>query len=344
MKHYRYRGRLYREDLWRLEGRLYQATVLRQTDPEEPEFSFAYLGDPAKQRTDYDPAWDYENTTQEDIEYFGYLLSDLEHAYREVVQAAASLRLPEPIVYLGHLDDEAAKYVNGTQQVIMLDLERHESSPEEILSSLLHELAHAYLESTGTNEDLDYRQEEELVESFARRYEDVPARALAWLQSVVAEQPRTATRGRDSEYRDIGFTETGRWGNQGSGCLFTTGDRILLLRRSMDVEEPGTWGLPGGAIPEEAGQPMDPLKSAINEAREELSAVPPHQVVDQVVYREQGFRYTTFICSVDESAQDLEFRMNWENDDWRWVGREELAELDLYFGVEFVLNKTEVFD
>jgi len=54
-------------------------------------------------------------------------------------------------------------------------------------------------------------------------------------------------RYRGHAYQDVGFTPTGRWGNQGSGMLFTTGEKILLLERSGSVEEPHTWGLPGGA-------------------------------------------------------------------------------------------------
>jgi len=39
------------------------------------------------------------------------------------------------------------------------------------------------------------------------------------------------------------------WGRAGAGVLFTTGTQILLLKRSSWVDQPGTWGIPGGAIP-----------------------------------------------------------------------------------------------
>ena len=146
------------------------------------------------------------------------------------------------------------------------------------------------------------------------------------------------------DYQDVGFTETGRWGNAGSGCLFCTGERILLLERSWDVEEPGTWGLPGGAIPEDcAGQCPDALESALQEVREELGSVPQHQVVDQYVYEEPGFQYTTFVCRVDDAATEQNFRLNWENTNYGWFSRRELASLNLHFEVAGLLEHLDPF-
>lgn len=144
-------------------------------------------------------------------------------------------------------------------------------------------------------------------------------------------------------YQDVGFSETGRWGNAGSGCLFTTGEHILLLKRSPYVEEPGTWGLPGGAVPETAsGGLKDTLASALKETREELGVVPSHYVVDHYVYREPGFSYTTFICRASQETNN--FYLNWENTDWGWFGDTELDSLNLHFGVVEVLTHTGVFD
>jgi len=38
------------------------------------------------------------------------------------------------------------------------------------------------------------------------------------------------------------------WGRAGSGFLFTTGPKILLLKRAPWVMQGGTWGIPGGAM------------------------------------------------------------------------------------------------
>lgn len=479
---------------------------LQHTDPDEPEFGFFYLGDLSKQRTDYDPSWDYVPLTPEVIEDLNYLVPDLVYAYQTVVEAAARLRLPEPLVYLADLTaaDDVAKYIYGTTQVLLVDFLQHEGAPpDELELSLLHELAHAWLDSTGEHEQLDHGQEEDAAEDFARRYTDDPEAAVERLQAVGAAEPREASRARDHEYReaatfrrgawyrpdlsmwhgalglyghidpddnsdsawdkaqeiykvfadlpepipvwrvvhcssgdecnvewagvhwsfsreaaikfskqlhkpvyllsgvlpsdaidwdytmenyleypeecevtsndvtditlvervaaynsvaardhdseyeDVGFTPTGRWGNEGSGILFTTGERILLLHRSPDVEEPSTWGIPGGAVPEDpmTGETKDVLTSALDETEEELGWSPAgFEIIDQYVYQEPGFRYVTFICRVDGSAVDQRFRLNWENDSWLWVAEDELSQLDLHFGVVDVLRTKKVFD
>lgn len=148
-----------------------------------------------------------------------------------------------------------------------------------------------------------------------------------------------------SLYQDVGFIETGRWGNQGSGLLFTTGEKILLLHRSPYVEEPGTWGIPGGAVPQtSSGKFKDPLVSARTETREELGTLPQHQVVDQYVYEEDRFRYVTFVAKVSEqTARRFRPTFNWENDDFGWFTRDELADLDLHFGVVELLRHVNPF-
>lgn len=142
-------------------------------------------------------------------------------------------------------------------------------------------------------------------------------------------------------YRDEGFVGE-RWGSQGSGLLLTTGSKILLLHRSPDVEEPGTWGIPGGAVPvdSETHAPRHPLDSALLEAKEEMGSVPPHRIVDQYVYSEaSGFRYTTFIGKVAANIDHVWApQFNWENTQHGWFTPEELETLDLHFGVKAILK------
>ncbi len=156
--------------------------------------------------------------------------------------------------------------------------------------------------------------------------------------------PENTTRLAE-RYQDVGFTETGRWGNQGSGILFTTGERILLLQRSQSVEEPGTWGIPGGAVPQTSrGTFRDPYISAKQETREELGTLPIHQVVDQYVYQEDRFRYTTYVAKVSAmTAHRFRPTFNWENDDAGWFTRDELHDLDLHFGVVELLRHVDPF-
>lgn len=149
----------------------------------------------------------------------------------------------------------------------------------------------------------------------------------------------------DEDYEDVGFGDVGRWGNAGSGILFTTGQRILLLQRSPHVEEPGTWGIPGGAVPQTRdGSFMDFYESAKKETQEELGTVPSHRIIDEYVYEEEGFIYTTYIAKVsDETADALRPMFNWENTSHVWVGLDELGDYNLHFGVLELLNHANPF-
>lgn len=148
----------------------------------------------------------------------------------------------------------------------------------------------------------------------------------------------------DDDYEDVGMTEEGFWGNAGSGILFTTGEKILLLKRSPYVLEPGTWGIPGGAIPESHGQLMDARKSAEKETREELGSVPGYRIVDKFVLTSGSFTFTTYIARV---KQEFKPRLNWENDRAEWVTEADAARKNLHPGVKALLNALtaeQVFD
>lgn len=144
----------------------------------------------------------------------------------------------------------------------------------------------------------------------------------------------------DEAYRDVGFVD-GKWGRAGSGLLFTTGETILLLKRSGSVEQPGTWGIPGGAIPEEDGKLMDALTSARKEAGEEGGSLPKHKIVDKYVFRDGSFTFTTFVARVDRQFTPL---LNWESDAYDWVSRDEVHKLRLHPGVTELLKHVNPFD
>ena len=138
---------------------------------------------------------------------------------------------------------------------------------------------------------------------------------------------------------DEGFVGQ-RWGSQGAGLLLTTGEKVLLLLRSGEVEEPGTWGISGGAVRRDSdtGQHQDVKSAALQEAREEMGSLPPYRITGSWIYQEGSFRYTTFVGTVDPEVIDTWApALNWENDDYGWFSHEELADLDLHFGVEALL-------
>jgi len=145
------------------------------------------------------------------------------------------------------------------------------------------------------------------------------------------------------QYQDEGWVGE-RWGSAGSGLLFTTGSRVLLLLRSPYVADPGCWGIPGGAIPVSKGdgRRLDAFASAVKEAEEELGVepLPPYRVAGSVVYRDGGFVYTTFVLAVEDAVMDsMEPVLNWESDDWRWFTERELRSVRVHPGVEHVLRE-----
>jgi 8-oxo-dGTP pyrophosphatase MutT (NUDIX family) len=128
----------------------------------------------------------------------------------------------------------------------------------------------------------------------------------------------------------------GYWGRSGSGILFTTGPKILLLLRAPTVMEGGTWGIPGGAIPvTREGRPMNAFASAKREALEEVGRTPDYIITDQYVFRDGEFTFTTFVALVEE-----EFRptLNAESTDYVWWEPDAGPRLPLHFGVKALLQ------
>ena len=116
------------------------------------------------------------------------------------------------------------------------------------------------------------------------------------------------------------FGRDGHWGRAGAGVLLTTGQRVLVLLRSEEVTEPGTWNLAGGAV--DPGE--DALTAGLRELEEETGlAVDPDDahVVGNTVWQSptSSFRYTTSVVRVPESWTRKQIQLNWENDEALWV-------------------------
>jgi 8-oxo-dGTP pyrophosphatase MutT (NUDIX family) len=84
--------------------------------------------------------------------------------------------------------------------------------------------------------------------------------------------------------------------------------RILLLRRSGLVRNPGQWACPGGRI--DAGE--DPLQAAFREFSEEAGPPPPLHVIARLPARRR-FHHFLALCE-----GEFEPRLNWESDGWGW--------------------------
>ena len=126
------------------------------------------------------------------------------------------------------------------------------------------------------------------------------------------------------------------WGVAGAGVLLVAEDtgRALVALRSPHVQEPGTWGIIGGAI--DGGE--SPVVAVRRELREELGyggSVDLHKAFE---YRRGSFRYHNFVGVVpSEFAPSL----NWETSRVRWVTVEELRALARkHFGLVALLKNS----
>lgn len=129
-----------------------------------------------------------------------------------------------------------------------------------------------------------------------------------------------------------------RWGRSGAGVLFVTEDdsQVLLLLRSRDVYEGGTWGIPGGRIDHEE----TPWHAARREVKEECGGFPHrYQILDTRIFTEPDFEYTTFIVAVpDQFVPELD----WESGDFTWTSPSD-PPTPLHPGVQWLFEQN-LFD
>ena len=129
------------------------------------------------------------------------------------------------------------------------------------------------------------------------------------------------------------------FGSKAAGILFISDGHFLAVLRSSEVNEPDTWGIPGGA----ASGDESPVETAIREAAEELvggdrTRLPDFQVLGSTIYRDGGFTYITHVVRISsKDASSWEFTLDWENDDAAWFPFDAPPE-PLHFGLKYVLE------
>ena len=141
--------------------------------------------------------------------------------------------------------------------------------------------------------------------------------------------------GERGEYHTA-TSKTGRfWGGQGAGCmpLAEGSGRIMLTLRSQHVNEPNTWGIPGGAIDE--GE--DPSTAARRELQEELGYNGPVRIIPGYVFEAEDFRYHNFIGVVPD---EFKASLDWESTDAQWFELDKLPS-PLHFGVSAFLSNSK---
>lgn len=145
-----------------------------------------------------------------------------------------------------------------------------------------------------------------------------------------------------------------RWGLAGAGVLYfcPEDNTILLLHRSNQVEDPNTWGIPGGAVKgtegyweEEDESPEyseEKLRdSAFSEVSEELGHFPEYDKEEgRHTTINNNFHYTTFLVIVNlqqKGTISRNIQLNWENDGFDWFRIDFLPE-NVHSGVEAAIQ------
>jgi 8-oxo-dGTP pyrophosphatase MutT (NUDIX family) len=123
------------------------------------------------------------------------------------------------------------------------------------------------------------------------------------------------------------------FGNAGAGCIFLARDtkRILLPFRSLDVNEPHTWGTWGGKIDNDES-PEDAVRREISE---EAAYVGKYSLIPCSVFTSGTFKYYNYIAVVNSEFDPV---LNGETDDFEWVTLDELPS-PLHFGLRWFLKK-----
>lgn len=144
-------------------------------------------------------------------------------------------------------------------------------------------------------------------------------------QTTIPRTPSLITQINENRWRDNPLFEksshatsdpTGRfWGEEGAGCVFwcPQTSRVLVAKRSAQVNEPHTWGTWGGAV--DVGE--SPREAVKREAEEECGAVVSRVVrVWTFTDPHSDFRYHNYVCIVPEEFTP---KLNWETTTYLWV-------------------------
>ncbi|HUA47985.1 MAG TPA: NUDIX domain-containing protein [Solirubrobacteraceae bacterium] len=154
----------------------------------------------------------------------------------------------------------------------------------------------------------------------------------------------TPTRPAPGERWTICRLDHVHWGaNGGAGLLLRHASaegepRYLLALRSRSVDEPATWGMPGGAIRD--GEM--PEEAARREMIEEVAHVPAYRIAaERVQDCGGGWRFHILLADVDRLFDAYSQQ---ETDATGWFTRAEMHELPLHPGIRLWLDQAEASD
>jgi 8-oxo-dGTP diphosphatase len=123
------------------------------------------------------------------------------------------------------------------------------------------------------------------------------------------------------------------WGEQAAGGIFIAKDtgRILIARRSGNVDESHTWGTWGGKI--DPGE--DPQQAIEREIEEETGYTGKMQMSPLYTFKDGEFRYFNFLIVV---PAEFSPQLNWEHDSSQWIEFGDWPH-PIHFGFEELLYK-----
>lgn len=137
------------------------------------------------------------------------------------------------------------------------------------------------------------------------------------------------------------YTDTKYYGNYGAGILpiCKSTNRILLGYRSLETNEPHTWGLFGGKLDDDEDISMI-QQVALRELYEETGYRGKIELLPAYVFedRKHKFEYHNFIGLVDKEFKTY---LNWENEKTQWFTYDEILndlKYDLHFGLSKWIN------
>ena len=135
------------------------------------------------------------------------------------------------------------------------------------------------------------------------------------------------------------------WGTVGAGILpisLSTG-RILLPYRSIEVNEPHTYGVWGGKLDDM--ETDNPKEAAIEEFKEETEYNSEIKLIPAYVYEKKDssnnvvFTYYNYIGLLKEEFNPV---LNWETESYKWVNFEELKNIEpKHFGLKSLIENSE---